>query len=75
MEEFVLVGAEKDAVLTVPGEGREGNLGVATFHHGDIARVELFFVESPAVQEIVLAALTLVVMMATFTVPDELEGR
>ena len=60
--------------MTVPCHRCEEDFGVASFLDWDIACVELLAAISPGVNEVVLTAFALVIVLTPFTVSDELEG-
>ena len=62
MEEFLLVGAEQDAVVAVPVHRVEDNASVTTVIviGGHVVRVELLDVHSPSIDEVVVATFALI---------------
>ena len=74
MEELLLVGAEHDAVLTVPGERSEGDAGVVAFDHRHIHGVKLFDFIAPGVNEVCTATVAVSLIALAVHTFDELEG-
>lgn len=75
MENFLLVSAEEDVVLTVPSQRRELDAGVIAFNYRNVNGIELLNLKAPGINEIILAIVAFTFVKHTVLVVSVLEGR